>query len=145
MFNHLLIATDGSPLSQNAAMRSLKLAQALAARVSVITVSLPFPVFTLDHVMVGSSEAVYNDERNATASQDLAAIGSAARSAGVPCEEVHVFHEDAHAAIIAAAEQRDCDLICMASHSRAGLTTLVVGSETMKVMTHSQIPVLVFR
>lgn len=145
MFKHVLIATDGSQLSESAAGQAIQLAKALGAHVTVITVSLPYRVFTADYVMLADTEDVYNEDRKNRAARDLATVRKAAEAAGVTCGELHVFHEQPYVAIIEVAEQRGCDLICMASHGRRGLTALVVGSETMKVLTHSRIPVLVFR
>jgi nucleotide-binding universal stress UspA family protein len=62
--------------------------------------------------------------------------------------ECACFHRPADhpwEAIIAAAEERACDLVFMASHGRTGLAGLLIGSETAKVLTHTKIPVLVFR
>ncbi|HEX8011088.1 MAG TPA: universal stress protein [Casimicrobiaceae bacterium] len=145
MFKHLLIATDGSRLSEDAARSAIALAKSLGARVTAMTASLPYRIFTAEYVMVSDTEDAYNQECRNRAEQYLAAIKKAAQAAGVPCDEVHTFNEQAHAAIIETAEQRGCDLICMASHGRSGLTALVVGSVTMKVLTHSRIPVLVWR
>jgi nucleotide-binding universal stress UspA family protein len=55
------------------------------------------------------------------------------------CEQ-HIYQ-----AIIDAASARTCDLIVMASHGRRGVSAVVLGSETVKVLTHSKIPVLVYR
>jgi nucleotide-binding universal stress UspA family protein len=145
MFKHLLIATDGSRLAEEAARSAVGLAKSLGARVTAMTVSLPYHVFTTHYVLVSDTEGVYSRECRNRAEQYLAVIRQAARSAGVACDEVHAFHEQPHASIIETAEQRGCDLICMASHGRTGLTGLVVGSVTMKVLAHSGIPVLVWR
>jgi nucleotide-binding universal stress UspA family protein len=145
MFKHLLIATDGSPLSEQAGRRAVALAKALGAQATGLTVSLPFRVFTADYVMVNETEDAYNRECRNQAAGYLASIEKEASAAKVAWEEIHVFHEQPHAAIIEVAQQRGCDLICMASHGRSGLTALVVGSVTMKVLTHSRIPVLVWR
>jgi nucleotide-binding universal stress UspA family protein len=67
------------------------------------------------------------------------------RSAGVACEAVHVEHEHPYRAIIDTAASKGCDLIVMASHGRHGITAIVLGSETVKALTHSKIPVLVHR
>jgi nucleotide-binding universal stress UspA family protein len=72
-------------------------------------------------------------------------ISDAAKSAGVVCETLHVEHDQIYQAIIEAAEARRCDLIVMASHGRRGVSAVVLGSETVKVLTHSKIPVLVYR
>ncbi|MBV8121925.1 MAG: universal stress protein, partial [Alphaproteobacteria bacterium] len=69
----------------------------------------------------------------------------AAKRAGVACDTVHVQHEHVYQAIIDAAASKGCDLIAMASHGRRGVSAVVLGSETVKVLTHSKIPVLVYR
>jgi nucleotide-binding universal stress UspA family protein len=145
MFQHLLIATDGSTLSEEAARKAIDLAKSLGARVTAMTASLPYGVFTADYVLVSDTEDTDNRECRGRAEQYLAVIKKAAAAAGVAYDEVHTFNEQAHAAIIDIASQRGCDLICMASHGRSGLTALVVGSVTIKVLTHSRIPVLVWR
>jgi len=145
MIRHLLIATDGSPLSEDAARKAIDLAKSLGARITAMTVSLPYGTFTANYVLVGDTEYTYNQECRSRAEQYLAVIKKAAAAAGVACDEVHTFNDQAHAAIIDIARQRGCDLICMASHGRSGLTGMIVGSVTMKVLTHSRIPVLVWR
>lgn len=145
MFKHLLIATDGSKLSEDGAMQAVQLAKTLAARVTVINVSIPFHVFTTNYVMISDTQEVYDKECKNKAARHLAVVTKAAESAGLACDDLHVFHEQPYVAIIEAAKRKDCDLICMASHGRKGLTALVVGSETLKVLTHSRIPVLVWR
>jgi nucleotide-binding universal stress UspA family protein len=75
----------------------------------------------------------------------LGVVSAAAKSADVACDILHVEHEHVYQAIIEAATARKCDLIAMASHGRRGVSAVVLGSETAKVLTHSKIPVLVFR
>ena len=75
----------------------------------------------------------------------LGVVSAEAKSAGVVCDPLHVEHEQVYQAIIEAAEARRCDLILMASHGRRGVSAVVLGSETVKVLTHSKIPVLVYR
>ena len=79
------------------------------------------------------------------ASRHLDEAQSKAKAAGVPCETVQVAYDHPYQAIIDAAAAKGCDLIAMASHGRRGISALVLGSETMKVLTHSTTPVLVFR
>jgi nucleotide-binding universal stress UspA family protein len=79
------------------------------------------------------------------AEKTLGAVAQAAQPSGVACEMVHVEHEHPYQAIIDTAESKGCDLIVMASHGRHGISTIVLGSETVKVLTHSKIPVLVHR
>jgi len=79
------------------------------------------------------------------ASKVLGVVADAAKAAGVACETVHVEEERAYEAIIGTARSKNCDLIVMASHGRSGVSAVVLGSETVKVLTHSKIPVLVYR
>ena len=79
------------------------------------------------------------------ANEILARIQVMADEAGVPCQCVSLVSDHPYDAIIQAAEQNGCDLIMMASHGRRGLAGLLLGSETQKVLTHTNIPVLVYR
>ena len=145
MFKHILVATDGSQLSEKAALSALQLAKSMSARLTAVTVSVPFHVFAIDAVMLTDTEEVYTKECKTKAEQYLRAIKTAAASSGLSFEGVHAIHDHPYAAIIETAQQRGCDAICMASHGRRGISALVLGSETMKVLTHSQIPVVVWR
>ena len=145
MFKNILIATDGSQLSERAALNAVRLAKSISARLTAITVSTPFHVFTTDAVMVTDTEDVYKKECDARAAKYLGVIKNAAESAGLTFEGIHVFRDHPYAAIIDTADKEGCDAICMASHGRRGIAALVLGSETMKVLTHSKIPVVVWR
>jgi len=79
------------------------------------------------------------------AEKTLGAVAAAAQAAGVACETVQVEHEHPYRAIIHTADSKGCDLIVMASHGRHGVSAIVLGSETVKVLTHCKIPVLVHR
>jgi nucleotide-binding universal stress UspA family protein len=87
----------------------------------------------------------YQKYSKARAETVLGTVLDAAKSAGVVCDMLHIEHEQVYQAIIEAAEARKCDLIVMASHGRRGVSAVVLGSETVKVLTHSKIPVLVYR
>jgi nucleotide-binding universal stress UspA family protein len=145
MFKHILVATDGLPLSEIMVCSAVQLAKSLSARVTAITVSVPFHVFTARYVMVADTEDAYNEDCDRRARQCLEVVRKAAESAGACFEGIHVFHEHPYVAIIEAADKKGCDAICMASHGQKGTIALVVGSETMKVLTHSKIPVVVWR
>jgi nucleotide-binding universal stress UspA family protein len=75
----------------------------------------------------------------------FAVVALTAQTEGVPCETVHYEDEQSYQAIIQTAATSGCDLIVMASHGRRGISAIVLGSETVKVLTHSKIPVLVHR
>ena len=145
MFKHILIATDGSQLSETAAFSAVQLAKSLSARLTAVTSSTPFHVLAIDAVMLTETEEVYMKNCKQQAEKYLRVIEAAAKSSGLSFEGIHVFHDHPYAAIIETANTKGCDLICMASHGRLGVTALVLGSETMKVLTHSKIPVLVWR
>ena len=73
-------------------------------------------------------------------------LGAVAKqAAGFACEMIQVEHEDPYRAIIETADSKGCDLIVMASHGRRGISAIILGSETVKVLTHCKIPVLVYR
>jgi nucleotide-binding universal stress UspA family protein len=148
MYRHILIPTDGSELAHKAVAHGLSLAKALGARVSVVTVEVPFHVFDAYRNNIDRlSDAMAEHERHAKAhaSKVLGVVSDAAKAAGVACETVQADGDQPYAAIIATAKQRGCDLIVMSSHGRGGVSALVLGSETNKVLTHSDIPVLVYR
>src|SRR5712691_7705407 len=106
-------------------------------------VTPPFHVFDVDPVMVSSTPAQYAMESGARAEKYLAVARVEAGIAGVPCETRHVTRDHVYEAIIDTASKRGCDLIFMASHGRKGMSALVLGSETYKVLTHGKVPVLV--
>jgi nucleotide-binding universal stress UspA family protein len=145
MHRHILIPTDGSALSQNAVEYGVALAKSVNAKVTVLTVSAPFETFVIETGMITDSPDDYAERTVGIASQYLDAAKQIASSAGVICETVHVEHDRPYLAIIETAEQRFCDLIVMASHGRRGISAVVLGSETLKVLTHSTVPVLVVR
>jgi nucleotide-binding universal stress UspA family protein len=145
MYSNILIPTDGSELAEKAIHHGIALANRIGARVTVLTVLLPFHVFTTDTQMLEDTRAQYNARMREHAETTLGAVATAAQAAGVACEMIHVEHEHPYRAIIDTAESKGCDLIVMASHGRSGITAIVLGSETVKVLTHSKIPVLVHR
>ena len=95
--------------------------------------------------MLEDTPAQYKIRMQQQAEKTLGAVADAARAEGVACEIVHVEHEHTYQAIIDTAGSKSCDLIVMASHGRHGISAIVLGSETVKVLTHSKIPVLVYR
>ncbi len=145
MFKHLLMPTDGSALSQAAIERGMQLAKSLQAKVTGIYVMPQFHILAYQAEMVADTEPQFAADSQAHADQYLAAIGQAARGAGVACDTVAATSDHPFEAIIQAAQDKGCDLIVMASHGRRGVRGLLLGSETHKVLTHSKIPVLVFR
>jgi nucleotide-binding universal stress UspA family protein len=122
------------------------LANSLGAKVSVIIVEEPF-----DWLGVSESKAQqalgelakHTEQIKKHAASVLNRVAKAAKQAGVTCDTIHVENEQPYKAIIATAADRGCDLIVMASHGRSGLSAIVLGSVTNKVLTHTKTPVLV--
>jgi nucleotide-binding universal stress UspA family protein len=145
VYRNILIPTDGSELAGKAVEYGIALAKRIGARTTVLTVLPPFHIFTTDAQMLEDTPAQYKARMQAHAEKTLGAVAQAAQAAGVACEMVHVEHEHPYQAIIDTAKSKGCDLIVMASHGRHGISALVLGSETVKVLTHSKTPVLVHR
>ena len=145
MFKHILIPTDGSDLSRKAVLYGVQLAKEAGARVTSLTVIEPYHMATMDAVLVSVNEDQYEAEARNIADKALEQVRMAAESAGVVCEAIREVHDQPYRAIIDAAHAKDCDLIVMASHGRRGISALLLGSETNKVLTHSTVPVLVYR
>ncbi len=145
MYKRILIPTDGSELAMKAVEAGLQLAAETGARVTVITVTEPFHTLSFAPSQVTDTPATYKKHAREHAKRILDEAQGKAAAAGVPCDTVWMEHEYPHEAIIDAANSRQCDLITMASHGRRGVSALLLGSETVKVLTHSRLPVLVFR
>ena len=145
MYSNILIPTDGSELAGKAVQHGITLARQIGARVTALTVLPPFHVLTVDPQMIEDTPARYKERMQAHGDTTLAAVAQAAEAAGVGCEVLRVEHEHPYQAIIDTATAKGCDLIVMASHGRRGVAALLLGSETVKVLTHSKIPVLVHR
>ena len=144
MFKHILIPTDGSLRSEATAMRAIEMAKALGAAVTgMVAVEVeaapPLAGF-FPETMASVRQDVERD-----ANDRLRFIADAARAAGVPYAPCIKWNVSPYEAIITTALEQGCDLIFMASHGRRGLSALLLGSETHKVLTHSKIPVLVYR
>jgi nucleotide-binding universal stress UspA family protein len=145
MFKHILIPTDGSDLSRKAVLYGVQLAKSCGAKVTGLTVAVPYRVVAVDAVLIPLDEADYEERSRSASERALEQVTIAADAAGVTCETVREVHDQPYRAIIDAAQAHGSDLIVMASHGRRGISALLLGSETAKVLTHSTVPVLVYR
>lgn len=149
MYTHILIATDGSELAQKGLDHGLSLARKLGARVTIINVSEPIPVFALAGEFGGQVPAVdlesYRRRGEEAAAKILTEAKAAADKMGVAATTIHVEESRPAEAIVETAMEQDCNLIVMASHGRRGLGRLFLGSQTIETLTHSPIPLLVVR
>jgi nucleotide-binding universal stress UspA family protein len=145
MFTHILIATDGSELADRAVEQGLALASELHARVTAVTVTLPWSSTASGEWPMVFPIEDYERAASATAQRILRTVADKAKAAGVACDTAHVKDQYAAEGIIGEAKGRKCDLIVIASHGQRGLARLVLGSEATRVSTHSTAPVLICR
>jgi nucleotide-binding universal stress UspA family protein len=146
MYRHILIPTDGSELAHRAVTHGLSLAKAVGAKVTALVVEASYNVYDLPASridLISSAFAEYAERAKAHAAKILDGVAAEAKAAGVACETVQMTHDHPYEAIVATAKEKGCDLIVMASHGRAGIAAVVLGSVTTKVLTHTKIPVLV--
>ena len=147
MYQRILIATDGSPLSDKAVAHGLELAALSAATVIALKVVPRYPRsyfeggMPVDAVDIKRIEQQWSD----SAKNLLAQVQVEGKAQGVTVKAVVAKSDLVAEAVISAAKKHKCDLIVMASHGRKGLKRLLLGSETQQVLTHSHIPVLVLR
>lgn len=147
MFKNILIPTDGSKLSLKAIKSGVAFAESIHARVTGCYVVEPFQPYYFGDFIPPDMPTPKEFERHAREAGEacLKQIEAAARAAGVAYSGSVVKADTPYAGVIDAAKKARCDLIYMASHGRSGITGLLLGSETHKVLTHSKIPVLVYR
>src|SRR6516165_7237591 len=140
MYQHMLIPTDGSELAERAVTHGLSLAKFVGAKVTGIIVEERPAAWLL---AAGVAFAEFTEQLREYYASALDSLANAAKQAGVPCDTVQVEDIRPYEAIIATATDRGCDLIVMASHARSGLSAIVLGSVTNKVLTHTKVPVWV--
>ncbi|HEX4883660.1 MAG TPA: universal stress protein [Casimicrobiaceae bacterium] len=147
MFRHILVPTDGSPAAARAAAAAVLLAKATGAKVTGFFAAPPATPIVFDEFLPAGymPPDEHADMIDRMARKYLGVIEKLAAEAGVPCEVAHVTSDFPADAILEAAAQRKCDLICLAPHAHRGLTTFLLGSQTQKVLAHAKIPVLVYR
>jgi len=147
MFKHILIPTDGSDLSKKAIKKGIEFAENIQARITLLHVVPEFRVIA-DESFVSLTPAAkkrFEEESRMRAQKMLDAIVQQAKAQGVRCAAVAAANDLPYQQIIDTAKSSKCDLIMMASHGRRGIASVLLGSETAKVLTHSTIPVLVVR
>jgi nucleotide-binding universal stress UspA family protein len=147
MYKHLLVATDGSRLSSRAVAHAISLAKRLGARLTAFYASpdYPLPMYADGVVYQTVPKKEYAAMMEKEARKVLDAAAAKAKAAGVACATTHAIASAPWEAILAAAKKERCDAIVMASHGRRGVSALLLGSETQKVLAHSKLPVIVIR
>jgi len=144
MFSKILVPTDGSDLSVRAIQGAVELAGKLGARLVGLTVVEPYAYASLSEYRP-ETVAEYEQRADDVARERLATLEQLAHKGGVSVETTVVRSFSPFDAIIETAARYGCDAIFMASHGRRGLGAVLLGSETQKVLTHSTIPVMVYR
>jgi nucleotide-binding universal stress UspA family protein len=145
MFKHILIATDGSDLAERAAAQGFELAKVVKSKVTAVTVTEPWAAVVTGEAALGFPYAEYEKGAAEHAAKILGRAADMAKKVDVACSTLHVKEQFPAEGIVAAAKEKGCDLIMMASHGRRGLTKLLLGSEATKVLTHSSVPILICR
>jgi nucleotide-binding universal stress UspA family protein len=148
VYKHILLPTDGSRPANKAVKQGIALAQSLKAKVSVFNVTPEFQLIVDEGFVMPNADAMKKrfDEQTAKQAQKIVdAAAAEAKSAGLKCEKLIENNPRPYEAILQYAKKAKCDLIVMGSHGRTGLASILLGSETSKVLTHSKIPVLVVR
>jgi nucleotide-binding universal stress UspA family protein len=147
MYKNIFVATDGTRLSGKAIAHAVALAKALGARLTAFYASpdYPLPVYAEGAIVEPMSRREYAAICKDEADRILGAVAAKAKTARVAFNAVHAINSTPWRAILAAARKHRCDVIVMASHGRRGVSAMLLGSETQKVLTHSKIPVIVVR
>ena len=144
MYRSILVPTDGSDITTKAVQTAITLAKTLGAKLSTISVKEPFPYSAISEMQPVPPQEFY-DAHERIAAARVKTVVEAATAAGLDCaghtiEALHPWE-----AITDHAKNQGCDLIVMASHGRRGVSALLLGSETQKVLTHCAVPVLVVK
>jgi nucleotide-binding universal stress UspA family protein len=144
MYQCILVPTDGSDVTAKAVDTAIALAKALGSSVQTLSVREPFPYSAISEIQPIAPQE-YFEVQERIAGQRVQQVVDACRAAGLECNAHTIEALHPYEAIIDHAREHGCDLIVMASHGRRGMRALLLGSETQKVLTHSNVPVLVVR
>jgi nucleotide-binding universal stress UspA family protein len=144
MFKRILVPTDGSDITKKAVDTAIGLAKAVGATLYTLSVKEPFPYSAISEMQPTPPQEFF-DAQERIASARVKEVRDTAQRASLACEGHTVEALHPWEAVIEHAQRHECDLIVMASHGRRGVTALLLGSETQKVLTHSKVPVLVVR
>ncbi len=145
MFKKILVPTDGSALSDKSAQAALDFAAATGASVVGLSVAQLYPFMLMPEAGAMVDLSTYEELQDKGAQQAMDKFRQMAGHTKVPCEVMSTRGIHPYEEIVRAATERGCDLIWMASHGRKGLDKLLLGSETQRVLSHANIPVLVYR
>ena len=144
MYQHILVPTDGSDITAKAVQTAIQLARTLGAKLTALSVKEPFPYGAISEMQPVPPQEFFDAQERIAAGR-VKEVEKAAEAAGLACAGFTVEAVHPWEAITDLAKSQGCDLIVMASHGRRGVSALLLGSETQKVLTHSTVPVLVIK
>lgn len=147
MFKHIFVPTDGSELSRATAKRAVSFAKETGARITAFFAKPEYPIayFGEGALIDPTTPEKFAQLADQQADEYLGEVAALCAEQGVECSTLSAISDVPYEAIIEAVEKSGCDLIFMASHGRKGISGFLLGSETNKVLTHSKVPVLVYR
>lgn len=149
MYKHIMLPVDGSELSRKTEKECIAFAKSIGAKVTAIHVVSHFYLHIRPYAspksVLTKIEKEHEQEASEIARKMISELEARAKAQGIKCDGLVVVGDHPYEEIISNAEKRKCDLIMMASHGHKGLDAVLLGSETVKVLTHSKIPVLVVR
>jgi nucleotide-binding universal stress UspA family protein len=144
MYRNILVPTDGSDITVKAVQTAITLAKTLGAKLTTISVKEPFPYSAISEMQPVPPQEFYDAQERIAAAR-VQAVVKEATAAGLECAAFTVEALHPWEAVVDHAKAQGCDLIIMASHGRRGVSALLLGSETQKVLTHCNVPVLVVK
>ena len=145
MYKNIVVATDGSDIAKGATAHAITLAKTTGAKITAVLVTEPYEAIAFTSTMQVIDPLAYRERCAAHASEVLSAVQADCEGQGVACATVHRDNHYPYDGIITAAQEADADLIVIGSHGRRGLEGLLIGSEAVKLLTHTKIPTLVVR
>ena len=144
MYQHILVPTDGTEITHKAVQAAIGLAQLCGATLSTLAAKEPFPYSAISEMQPVPPQEFFDAQERIAAARVKTVVDQAS-AAGIVCTGATVEALHPWEAILDHAKTHQCDLIVMASHGRRGLSAILLGSETQRVLTHSSLPVLVIR
>ena len=144
MYQHILVPTDGTEITHKAVQAAIGLAQLCGATLSTLAAKEPFPYSAISEMQPVPPQEFFDAQERIAAARIKSVVDQAA-AVGIACTGATVEALHPWEAILDHAKAHQCDLIVMASHGRRGLSAILLGSETQRVLTHSSLPVLVIR
>ena len=144
MYKRILVPTDGSEITSKAVQSAIDLAKLAGATLVAVSVKEPFPYSAISEMQPVPPQEFYDAQERIAAAR-VKTVSDAAAAAGIKCSGHTVEALHPWEAVVDHAKAQGCDLIVMASHGRRGLAAMMLGSETQRVLVHTELPVLVVR